>query len=268
MRLDPVAPGVAPDLSDGTARYNGELHDEDELRERLQSLGKRMDELQTALFAESKRALLVVLQGRDGSGKDSTIRRVFGTLNKQGCTVTGFKVPSPLELSHDFLWRIHQAMPPKGIVGVFNRSHYEDVLVVRVHGLVPEAVWRPRYQQIASFEQYLTESGVTIRKFFLHISREEQRKRLEERFDDPTKNWKINPEDLGERRLWNEYTLAYQEALTRTSTAEAPWYVVPADKKLPRDVLVAQALVDALEKLDPRFPGPPERLDELRKQLS
>lgn len=268
MQLDPVAPGVTPDLSDATARYGGKLPDKDEMRERLDSLGKRMDELQTTLFAESKRAVLIVLQGRDGSGKDSTIRRVFGALDPQGCTITGFKVPSPLELSHDFLWRIHAAVPPKGLVGVFNRSHYEDVLVVRVHNLVPEDVWQRRYQQIASFEQHLTENGVTIRKFFLHVSKEEQRKRLEDRLDDPAKYWKFNPKDLGERQLWDDYTQAYQEALARTSTPEAPWYVVPAERKLPRDVLMAQMVVDTLEGLGPKFPGPPEGLEQFRKELS
>ena len=178
MRLDPVPAGVVPELTDATARFLGEVPPKAELRERLETLGKRMDELQTALFAESKHALLVVLQGRDGGGKDSTIRRVFGALNPQGCAISGFKAPTPLELSHDYLWRIHHAIPPKGLVGVFNRSHYEDVLVVRVHGLVPEEVWRPRYEQINSFERHLIQNGVTIRKFFLHISKDEQRNRL------------------------------------------------------------------------------------------
>jgi PPK2 family polyphosphate:nucleotide phosphotransferase len=241
---------------------------EDEVRKQLAKLGERMDQLQNALYAESKRAVLVVLQARDGAGKDSTIRRVFGRLDPLGCTVSSFKAPTALELSHDFLWRVHQAVPAKGTIGVFNRSHYEDVLVVRVHRLVPEEVWRPRYEQINQFERLLTQNGVSILKFFLHISKEEQRERLRERLDDPAKYWKFNPGDLGEREKWDEYTMAYRDMLSRTSTADSPWFVVPADRKLPRDVLVAQVVVEALEGLDPRFPGPPAGLEEFRKQLA
>ncbi len=268
MRLDPVAPGTIPELSDAGARVGEKLPHDDELRRHLGKLGERMDVLQTALFAESKHAVLIILQARDGAGKDSTIRRVFGRLNPLGCSVTAFKVPTPLELSHDFLWRVHHAVPAKGTIGVFNRSHYEDVLVVRVHGLVPEEVWRPRYDQINQFERFLTQNGVTILKFFLHISAEEQRERLRERLDDPSKYWKFNPADLEERERWEAYTHAYQDMLARTSTPEAPWYVVPADKKLPRDVLVAQVVVERLERMDPRFPGPPVGLEEFRRQLS
>ncbi len=268
MQLDPVPAGVVPDLTDATARYLGDTPPKAELREDIQALGKRMDELQTALFAESKHALLVVLQARDGGGKDSTIRRVFGALNPQGCVISGFKAPTPLELRHDYLWRIHHAVPPKGLVGVFNRSQYEDVLVVRVHSLVPEEVWRARYEQINSFERHLIENGVTIRKFFLHISRDEQRDRLRDRLDDPAKYWKFNPGDLGERDRWDDYTRAYQEMMARTSRPEAPWYVVPADKKLPRDVLISQVVVEALEGMKPAFPGPPPGLEDFRTQLA
>jgi PPK2 family polyphosphate:nucleotide phosphotransferase len=268
MRLDPVPPGVSPELTDDLARYPGPVLRKNELREDLDSLGKRMDELQTALFAESKRALLVVLQARDSGGKDSTIRRVFGYLNPQGCLITGFKAPTPVELSHDFLWRAHYAVPPKGYVGVFNRSHYEDVLVVRVHGLVPESVWRPRYEQINAFEQVLIENGIAIRKFFLHVSRDEQRARLRDRLGDPSKYWKFNPGDLGERDRWEDYTRAYQEMMARTSTPAAPWFVVPADRKLPRDILVARTVVDTLESLDPKFPGPPRCVEEFARQLA
>jgi PPK2 family polyphosphate:nucleotide phosphotransferase len=267
LTLEPVAPGTIQPLADAGARVEHDAKDED-LHAELAELGKRMDALQTALYAEGKRALLVVLQARDGAGKDSTIRRVFGGLNPLGCSVTAFKVPTPLELRHDFLWRVHQAVPPKGAVGIFNRSHYEDVLVVRVHALVPEEVWRPRYELINQFEHLLASSGVTILKFFLHISRNEQRDRLRERLDDPTKYWKFNAADLGERDRWDDYTKAYQDVLARTSTGEAPWYVVPADKKLPRDVMVARVVVNALEGMDPQFPGPPEGLEEFRKQLS
>lgn len=268
MKLEPVSPGAVPRLSDADAHVSTNGLDDSEMHKRIAKFGERMDALQTALFAEGKHALLVVLQARDGAGKDSTIRRVFGRLHPQGCAVTGFKVPTPLELSHDFLWRVHQAVPPKGTIGVFNRSHYEDVLVVRVHGLVPEEVWRPRYEQINQFERLLTQNGVAILKFFLHISKEEQRTRLRERLDDPAKYWKFNPADLGEREKWDAYTKAYQDVLSLTSTPQAPWYAVPADKKLPRDLLVAQVVVEALERLDPRFPGPPVGLEEFRKRLS
>jgi PPK2 family polyphosphate:nucleotide phosphotransferase len=268
MRIEPVAAGAVPRLTDADAHLSEKGVDDSELRARMAKLGERMDALQTALYAEAKRAVLVVLQARDGAGKDSTIRRVFGRLNPQGCAVTGFKVPTPLERSHDFLWRVHQAVPPRGTIGVFNRSHYEDVLVVRVHRLVPDEVWRPRYEQINAFEHLLARNDVTILKFFLHISKDEQRQRLRERLDDPAKYWKFNPADLGEREKWDEYTQAYQDMLARTSTPEAPWYVVPADKKLPRDVLIAEVVVKALERLDPRFPGPPVGLEEFRKQLA
>ncbi|MEO7986551.1 MAG: polyphosphate kinase 2 family protein [Gemmatimonadales bacterium] len=267
-QLDPVAPGATPDLSDAVARVDGTLPGKDEMRKRVKELGKKMDRLQTALYAEMKHALLVVLQARDGGGKDSTIRRVFAPINPQGCRVTGFKVPSALELSHDYLWRVHREVPPRGMIGVFNRSHYEDVLVVRLHGLVPEEVWRPRYRQINEFERSLVENGVTILKFFLHISREEQRARMLARLDDPRKFWKFNPSDLGEIDRWEDYTAAYQEMLLRTSTPEAPWYVVPADRKLPRDLLISQVVVDALERLDPKFPEPQAGLEEYRKRLA
>ncbi len=267
LALEAVAPGAVPSLSDSSARVSQPAGDHD-LRRELGKLGKRMDALQTALYAEGKRALLVVLQARDGAGKDSTIRRVFGRLNPLGCSVTAFKVPTPLELRHDFLWRVHRAVPPKGTVGIFNRSHYEDVLVVRVHGLVPESVWRPRYELINQFEHLLVRDGVTILKFFLHISKAEQLERLRDRLDDPAKYWKFNPTDLGERDRWDDYTGAYHDVLERTSTPEAPWYVVPADQKLPRDVMIARVVVEALEAMNPQFPGPPEGLEAFRKQLS
>lgn len=267
MKLDPVGPGTVPDLTDEAARPRGQPGEE-KMRARLATLGERMDTLQNALYAESQHAVLIVLQARDGGGKDSTIRRVFGPLNPLGCVVTSFKVPTPVELGHDFLWRVHHAVPAKGMIGIFNRSHYEDVLVVRVHRLVPEDVWRPRYEQINEFERLLTRNGVTVLKFFLHISKDEQRQRLRERLDDPAKYWKFNPADLGERAKWDEYTRAYQDALSHTSTPEAPWFVVPADKKLPRDLLVSEVVVEALERLDPRFPGPPEGLEEFRRQLA
>lgn len=269
MRLTPVPPGGQVSLSDGAARHpESSSQDKDGLKDRLDHLTRRLDELQEALYAESRRALLVVLQGRDTSGKDGTLRKVFGPMDPQGATVTGFKAPTELELKHDFLWRVHQAVPARGMIGIFNRSHFEDVLVVRVKRLVPEAVWRPRYEQINQFERMLVETGTVVLKFYLHISREEQRKRLLARLDEPAKFWKFNPGDLEDRRLWDEYTAAAEEMLTRTSTEAAPWYVVPADRKPVRDLLVAEEVVAALERMDPRYPKPSGDLDAYRRALA
>jgi len=269
MRLAPVPPDTAVTLGDEHARIPDDAaHEKNDLKQRLSALTRRIDELQGALHAEASRALLVVLQGRDGAGKDGAIRGVFGPLDPQGVTVTAFKVPNAEELAHDFLWRIHRAIPPRGFIGIFNRSHYEDVLVVRVDRLVPEAVWRARYEQINQFERILTENGVTILKFLLHISREEQRKRLHARLADPDKYWKFDDGDLRKRAQWDDYTLAYEEAVSRTSTAAAPWYVVPADRKPVRDVLVAETVVETLERMSPKYPGPPPALEAYRAALS
>lgn len=254
MPLQPVPPGSRLALADDDAKASKDLSGGDELREDLGRLVERLDQLQRALYAECKRALLVVIQGRDTAGKDSLIRKVFGPLDAQGCVVHAFKKPSDLELSHDFLWRVHRVVPPRGIIGVFNRSHYEDVLVVRVRKLVAESVWSRRYSHINDFERMLTDSGVSILKFFLHISKKEQKERLEERLQDPSKNWKFNPGDLDERALWEDYTEAYREMLARCSTEWAPWYLVPADRKAARDVLVSEVIVRTLEKMDPQFP--------------
>lgn len=268
MRLEPVPPGTKVSLSDSTARLpEAEELSKSELERQLEQLTGRMDRLQEALHAEGRHALLVVLQGRDTSGKDGTIRGVIGPLDPQGVHVTSFKAPTTLELSHDFLWRVHLAAPPRGSIGVFNRSHYEDVLVVRVHQLVPEPVWRPRYDQINAFERILSRNEVTILKFMLHISREEQRKRLLARLEDPEKYWKFAPGDLKQRDLWDDYTAAYEEVLLRTSTPWAPWYVVPADRKPVRDVLVAGVVLDALERIDPQYPPAPSGIEEFRRAL-
>jgi len=267
MRLTPIPPGAAVRLTDEGAAPPAGSPAKQQARKRVEQLGARMDALQDALYAEGTRALLVVLQGRDTSGKDGAIRRVFGQIDPQGLAVTSFKVPTPLERAHDFLWRVHQAVPARGLVGVFNRSHYEDVLAVRVHALVPEAVWRPRYEQINAFERMLVDNGTTVLKFFLHISREEQRERLLARLEEPGKHWKFSAGDLHERKLWDAYTEAYEEALARTSTAEAPWYVVPADRKYLRDLCVAEVVTEALERLEPKYPGPPGGLEELRRAL-
>jgi PPK2 family polyphosphate:nucleotide phosphotransferase len=267
MRLDPLPPGTQIRLTDHGAGPPAGAPSKDEALKQVDGMTQRIDRLQEALYAEGKRALLVVLQGRDTAGKDGTIRKVFGPLNPQGLIVTSFKAPTALELAHDYLWRVHLAVPPKGAIGIFNRSHYEDVLAVRVHQLVPESVWRPRYEEINQFERALTENGVTILKFFLHISRKEQLERLRARLDDPAKYWKFSEGDLAERDRWEAYTAAYEEALARTSTPAAPWWVVPADKKYLRDLVVAQVVAETLERMDPKYPGPPEGLDELRRRL-
>lgn len=215
----------------------------------------RLSVLQDAFHADGRHALLLILQGRDASGKDGVIKTVYGAFNPTGVQVAAFGPPTPLELRHDFLWRVHQVVPPRGMVGVFNRSHYEDVLAVRVRKLAPESVWQPRFAQINDFERMLHANGVVIRKCFLHISQDEQRERLLSRLDDPRKNWKFRVEDLNDRALWDEYTAAYRDVLTRCSTPEAPWYVVPADNKALRNYFVARLLVDTLEALHPTYPA-------------
>jgi PPK2 family polyphosphate:nucleotide phosphotransferase len=217
---------------------------------------RRLGELQYKMYADGRFGLLVVLQAIDGGGKDSTIRRVFGAMNPQGCTVTSFKAPTPLELRHDYLWRVHAHAPPHGEVAVFNRSHYEDVLVVRVDRLVPEPVWMARYEQINQFEKLLVDSGTRIVKIFLHISKDEQKVRFEERLTDKTKQWKFDPADLRKREQWEDYRLAFEAALSRCSTVEAPWYAVPADRKWMRDFAVSQILLQEFEQLPLRWPKP------------
>lgn len=217
---------------------------------------EKLDELQELLAAERKHKVLIVLQGMDTSGKDGTIRHVMGGFDPQGVRVVSYKKPTEEELDHDFLWRIHKQVPGRGEVVIFNRSHYEDVLVVRVRELVPKKVWSRRYDQINDFERMLAESGTLILKFFLHISAEEQKERLEERVKDPTKRWKFAHGDLEERKLWNDYQKAYEDAIRRTSTAWAPWYVVPANAKWYRNWVVGSVVVDALEKLEMKYPAP------------
>jgi PPK2 family polyphosphate:nucleotide phosphotransferase len=234
------------------------------LRGLLKQEQERLAELQPVLFADARYALLVVLQGRDACGKDGTIRHVFGPLNAQGCEVRSFKAPTPAELEHDFLWRVHQQIPARGMIGLFNRSHYEDVLVPRVRNLVPESVWRARYRQINDFERMLVENQVVVLKFFLHVSRDEQKKRLRERLTDPKKNWKFNAGDLADRARWKDYTEAYRDLLRECSTKHAPWYVVPADDNRVRNWLVASTIVNALESLKLRYPRAPRDVLSLR----
>ena len=223
----------------------------------------RLTDLQDRLWAESKHPILVVLQGIDAAGKDGTIRHVMGAFNPQGCPVTSFKVPSAEELAHDYLWRVHRHTPGKGEIGIFNRSHYEDVLVVRVHDILPKATWSRRFDQINAFERLLAEEGTTILKFFLLIDRDEQKARLQSRIDDPKKNWKFKLGDLAERKLWDDYLAAYEEVLHRCSTEQAPWYVIPANRNWFRNLAIADILASTLEELDPRYPKPTEDLSEV-----
>jgi PPK2 family polyphosphate:nucleotide phosphotransferase len=215
---------------------------------------EKLQALHELLYAENKRSLLIVLQGMDAAGKDGTIKHVMSGVNPQGCAVTSFKQPSPIELAHDFLWRIHAAVPGKGTIGIFNRSQYEDVLIARVHKLVPKSVWETRYDQINAFEKILTENGVLILKFFLHMSSAEQKKRFEERLKDPNKNWKASAADFKERHFWNQYQAAYEEALERCSTKWAPWYAIPSDHKSFRNYAVAEIVIQTLESFKMKFP--------------
>jgi PPK2 family polyphosphate:nucleotide phosphotransferase len=267
VKLRPVGRNTLIRIGDRDARPPKGVPRGGDLKKKTKALLERLTELQTRLYAESRRSLLVVLQGRDTCGKDGTIRRVFDAVNPQGCVVTTFKKPTDLELSHDFLWRVHYRMPVNGMIGIFNRSHYEDVLVVRVRHLVPRNVWSKRYQQINDFERMLSENGVTILKFFLHISKEEQKQRLLARLEDPSKQWKFSPGDLGERKLWPSYTAAYRDALRKCSTKWAPWYVVPADKKKVRDYLVARAVVETLQRMGPKYPAADGDVQKLKDAI-
>jgi len=234
-----------------TSEYPG---DKDEALKDTRKLIERLEALQELLYAEHRHRLLIVLQAMDTGGKDGVIRRVFEGVNPQGVRVANFKAPTPEELDHDYLWRVHKHTPARGEIVIFNRSHYEDVLVVRVHGLVPEEVWQRRYEHINHFERLLVDEGTTILKFFLHISKEEQKRRLQARLDDPTKHWKFNLKDLEERQRWDDYMAAYEDVLNKTSTHYAPWYVIPADKKWYRDYCIARILVQTLEDFNMQYP--------------
>jgi PPK2 family polyphosphate:nucleotide phosphotransferase len=259
-----VKPEGRVQLAEVDPAFTGEFREKQEARKELKRLTKRLSELQYLLYAEDRRSLLIVLQGMDAAGKDGTIRKVMRGLNPQGTHVTPFKKPSALELDHDYLWRIHQAVPRRGDIGIFNRSHYEDVLVVRVHNLVPRSVWSKRYEQINAFEQMLAQNDVLILKFFLHISKDEQKRRFEDRLAEPERHWKISLSDFKERPHWDAYQAAYEEALSQCSTEWAPWFVIPANRKWFRDVAVATAIVDALESLDMRFPPPTVDVSTIR----
>jgi PPK2 family polyphosphate:nucleotide phosphotransferase len=252
-----VAPGTKVDLSslDADATFGWKKKAAEEA---IAAHRDRLTELQKPFWAGRQHALLVVLQGIDASGKDSTINRVMSAFDPQGCFVAGFREPTPEELAHDFLWRVHRRVPGRGEIGIFNRSHYEQVLVVRVHGLEPRRVWSRHYGEIRDFERLLVDAGTSIVKFFLHISRDEQRKRFQQRLDDPSKRWKFSMDDLAERALWAKYTAAFEDALERTSTGAAPWYVIPANRLWFRDLAIASVLADTLAELRPRFPPEPD----------
>ena len=236
-------------------------------KEALLKLNTELATLQEQLYAEGKHRLLIVLQAMDTGGKDGVIRAVFEGVNPQGVKVASFKVPTPVELSHDYLWRVHQQTPGKGEMVIFNRSHYEDVLVVRVHQLVPEEVWSRRYQHIREFERLLADEGTTVLKFYLHIDLQEQAQRFLARVEDPTKQWKFNPGDLDERERWEEYMKAYEDMLNQTSTDWAPWYIIPANKKWYRNWLISKIVIKTLKDLDMRYPAAPENIEDYHKRL-
>jgi PPK2 family polyphosphate:nucleotide phosphotransferase len=238
-------------------------YDKDSAREEERELETRLANLQERLYAEGQQALLIVLQAMDAGGKDSTIKHVFDRVNPQGVRVTSFKVPTAEELARDFLWRVHQHVPPQGYIGIFNRSHYEDVLVVRVNGLVPREVWQARYAHINHFERLLADSGTRILKFFLHISKDEQKERFQERLDNPEKHWKFSKGDLPVRAQWDDYMQAYEDALTHCNTDYAPWHIVPANRKWYRNLVITQTIVAALEAMNPQFPEPEAGLDSV-----
>jgi len=251
-----LTPGQNTSLADIPAD-GGEYHSAKKKAEKeFNELRKEFRDLQAKLYAEDKRKILIVFQAMDAGGKDGTIRAITQGVNPQGVRITSFKVPSKLELAHDFLWRIHLAVPSRGMIGIFNRSHYEDVLVVRVDNIVPEAIWRPRYEQINNFEKLLSDTGTLILKFYLHISKEEQRERFQERIDIPAKNWKFSFGDLEKRKQWDDYMAAYEELLQETCTEHAPWHVIPANQNWYRNLAIERIIVNCLRNLDPQYPSP------------
>jgi len=249
-----VEPGHPIQLSefdpDESEHYEGKR----DVKKELKKQRKRITELQERLYGEHKQSLLIVLQAMDTGGKDGTIRAVFDGINPQGCQVWSFKAPSTEELDHDFLWRYHERTPTRGMITIFNRSHYEDVLIVRVKSLVPEAVWRHRFEMINEFEHMLTLNHTTVVKFFLYISKDEQKRRLESRLEDPNKHWKFSSSDLKERAYWEQYHQAFEDAISNCSTDYAPWYVVPANKKWYRNLVIARTIADTLAAMNPQFP--------------
>jgi PPK2 family polyphosphate:nucleotide phosphotransferase len=261
-----VAPGSKVKLKDIDPGFKDHHEGHKEAVAEIEQYQKKLRNLQELFYADGRSSLLICLQGMDTGGKDGTINHILGAMNPQGCRVVGFRQPSVEELEYDFLWRIHRAVPPKGQVTIFNRSHYEDVLIVRVHTLVPQAVWSSRYDQINSFEKELVESNTHILKFYLHISKQEQLSRFKDRLDDRARQWKISEADYKERLYWDDYTAAYEDVLSRCSTERAPWFVIPSDHKWFRNLAVARIVVEYLEGLDMKFPPPSVDLDQIRRE--
>ena len=260
-----IAPGSSVRLRDFEPGYKGDYNKHRAL-EKTEDLRQKMSELQQGLFAERKRSLLIVLQALDAGGKDGVIKHVIGSMNPDGCRVANFKEPTQQELAHDFLWRIEAQTPAKGEIAIFNRSHYEDVLIVRVHNLVPKSTWSKRYQQINDFERRLIQNGTQVLKFFLHVSKEEQLQRFEERLDDPAKRWKISEADYNEREYWDDYLRAYEDVFRMCNSEEAPWFVIPADHKWFRDLAVSEIIVSTMESMNFQVPAPTVDIQEIRRK--
>ncbi len=261
-----VHPGAKVKLKKLDPGYQGKITSEDEAKLQIEAYRKKLFHEQGLLYAEHKHSILVVLQALDAGGKDGTINHVFSALNPQGARVAAFKLPTPAELAHDFLWRVHPQAPGRGEIAIFNRSHYEDVLITRVHKLIDKATWTERYQNIRDFEALLTENGTTILKFFLHISKDEQLARFAQRLDDPARNWKISESDYSERALWDDYIEAFEDALHATSTKEAPWFVIPSNHKWFRNLAVSQIMADTMEQLKLAYPPPTVDLAAVRRK--
>jgi PPK2 family polyphosphate:nucleotide phosphotransferase len=262
-----VKPGNRIKLRDADADYHGRHESQEQALPDIESHVRKMDQLQYLMYAERKHSLLIVLQGMDAAGKDGVIRHLLTGMNPQGCRVAGFKHPTPQELDHDFLWRVHPHVPGKGEVAIFNRSHYEDVLVARVHGLVPPDVWSGRYDRINEFEKLLrSENNTTVLKFFLQISKEEQLARFKQRLDDPARQWKISEADYKERKYWADYIEAFEDMLSKTSTRHAPWYVIPSNHKWFRDLAVSHIINRAMEDLNMKLPEPTVKIADIRRQ--
>ncbi len=261
-----VAPGSRVRLKDFDPRFADKHEKKKSVLPKIENLQQRMDELQFKLYAEQKRSLLICLQAPDAGGKDGVVRHVIGSMNPQGCRVVSFKQPTPEEAAHDYLWRIEHQTPKRGEVVIFNRSHYEDVLIVRVHELVPKKVWSKRYEQINDFERRLGANGTHILKFFLHISKEEQLQRFKQRLDDPARHWKISEADYSEREYFDSYEAAYEDALSKCSTNDAPWFVIPSDHKWFRNLAISQIIVETMEKLGIELPEPTVNIADIRRK--
>lgn len=261
-----IAPGTRVQLKDFDPGFSDKHEDKKAALPKVEKLQQRMDDLQFRLYADQKRSLLICLQAPDAGGKDGVVRHVIGSMNPQGCRVVGFKEPSPVELAHDFLWRIEQQVPKQGEVVIFNRSQYEDVLIVRVHDLVPKTVWSKRYEQINDFERRLVANGTHILKFFLHTSKEEQLERFKKRLDDPARRWKISEADYKEREYWASYEEAYEELLSKCSTDSAPWFVIPSNHKWFRDLAISQIIVETMETLGIQLPEPTVNIADIRRK--